>query len=140
MSRYVVDASVAVKWFLPEIHTDAAVKWMARDAAFLAPDLIYAEFGNVLWKRARSGELKRSEARAIARAFRLVPVEVHPCEALMEPALEIACELGRSLYDSLYLAVAILRDCPLVTADRGLYNAIRGTGIADSVRWVEETP
>ncbi len=117
-----------MKWFLPEIHTDAAVKWMARDAAFLAPDLIYAEFGNVLWKRARSGELKRSEARAIARAFRLVPVEVHPCEALMEPALEIACELGRSLYDSLYLAVAILRDC------------IRGTGIADSVRWVEETP
>jgi predicted nucleic acid-binding protein len=58
----------------------------------------------------------------------------------MEPALEIACELGRSLYDSLYLAVAILRDCPLVTADRGLCDAIRGTGIADSVRWVEETP
>ena len=55
MNRCVIDASVAVKWFLPEIHTDAAEKWMARDAAFLAPDLIYAEFGNVLWKRARSG-------------------------------------------------------------------------------------
>jgi predicted nucleic acid-binding protein len=140
LNRYVVDASVAVKWFLPEIHTDAAEKWMARDAAFLAPDLIYAEFDNVLWKRARSGELKRSEARDIARAFRLVPVEVHPCEALMEPALEIACELGRSLYDSLYLTVAILWDCQLVTADRGLCDAIRGTGIADSVLWVEETP
>jgi predicted nucleic acid-binding protein len=140
LSRCVVDASVAVKWYLPEIHADAAARWLARDAAFLAPDLIYAEFGNVLWKRARSGELSRSEARAIARAFRLVPVEVHPCEALMEPALEIACALGRSLYDCLYLAVAVLRDCPLVTADRGLYDAIRGTGIADSVRWVEETP
>jgi hypothetical protein len=30
-----------------------------------------------------------------------------------------------------------LRFHPLETADRGLYDAIRGTGIADSVRWVE---
>lgn len=43
------------------------------------------------------------------------------------------------MYGSLSLAVAILRDCPLVTADRGLYDAIRGTEIADSVRRVEET-
>src|SRR4030067_312400 len=111
--------------------------WVRPDPAFLAPDLIYAEFGNVLWERVRLKELTRSEARDIARAFRLVPVEVHPCEALMEPALEIACALGRSLYDCLYLAVAVLRDCPLVTGDRGLYDALRGTGIAGRVRGVE---
>ena len=104
-----------------------------------AGDLIYAEFGNVPWKRVRSKDPTRSEARAIARAFRLVPVEVHPSEALREAALKIACALGRSLCDCLYLSVAVLRDCPLVTADRGLYDAIRGTGIAGSVRWVEET-
>jgi len=124
LSRFVVDASVAVKWYLPEIHADAAARWLARDAAFLAPDLIYAEFGNVLWKRVRSKELARSEARDIARAFRLVPVEVLPCEALLTPALEIACVLGRSLYDCLYLALALDRQCDLITADEEFFLAV----------------
>ena len=38
LSRCAFDASVAVKWYLPENHPDAAARWLARDAAFLAPE------------------------------------------------------------------------------------------------------
>ena len=50
MSRVVVDASVAVKWFLPEIHSGAALRYLDDDCERLAPDLLYVEFGNVIWK------------------------------------------------------------------------------------------
>ena len=53
MSLFVVDASVAIKWFLPEIHSDAALPLLAHKHLLHAPDLIFSEFGNVLWKRVR---------------------------------------------------------------------------------------
>jgi predicted nucleic acid-binding protein len=55
----VVDASVAVKWFLPEIHWEAA--WRLRDSqiALQVPAFFELEFGNVLCKKVRRGELSR---------------------------------------------------------------------------------
>ena len=40
MSRVVVDASVAVKWFLPEIHSEAALRYLDGDYERVAPDLL----------------------------------------------------------------------------------------------------
>ena len=48
MSLFVVDASVAIKWFFPEIHGDAALRLLEGEHRLHAPDLIYSEFGNVL--------------------------------------------------------------------------------------------
>src|SRR5205085_3717193 len=39
-------------------------------------------------------------------------------------ALDLAMRFGRSVYDSMYLAVAVLRHCPVVTADRRLHDAL----------------
>ncbi|MEK6604283.1 MAG: type II toxin-antitoxin system VapC family toxin, partial [Nitrospirota bacterium] len=57
MTRLVVDASVAVKWLVPEIHADAARRILSPNNELLAPDLIWAEVGNVIWKKWRCGEV-----------------------------------------------------------------------------------
>ncbi len=56
MSRYVLDASVAIKWFVPKIYSNAARQLLASDHSFLVPDFFFAEVGNVLWKRVRRGD------------------------------------------------------------------------------------
>lgn len=139
MSALVVDASVAVKWLVPEIHSAAAVQVLARASALLAPDLIWAELGNVLWKKRRRGELTADVARNMLRDFRRFPFTVHAAESLMEEAFNIADGFGRSVYDSLYLALALREGCPLVTADRRFYEAMEGGPLGSSLRWVEDS-
>jgi predicted nucleic acid-binding protein len=42
------------------------------------------------------------------------------------------------VYDSLYLALAELRTCRLVTADRTLINALKHGALAPRLCWVED--
>jgi predicted nucleic acid-binding protein len=65
-----------------------------------------------------------------------LPLIVTPSSQLLESALEIAIETGRSVYDSLYLALAVAHKCPMITADKRLVNALsRGplSGVARSL-------
>lgn len=138
MSRFVVDASVAVKWFLPEVHSDAALRLLGGDHDLLVPDLLLAEVGNVLWKRVRRREATREEAGATLEALLSLPLQVHSSRTLMPLALDIAHHTQRSVYDSLYVAVCLLRECPIVTADRRLHDALKKSLLARHVLWVED--
>lgn len=91
MKRVVVDASVAVKWFLPEIHGEAAARLLEGRHVLLAPDLLFPEVGNVLWKRVSRGELSEEDAVAVLEALDAVSIELFPSRLLMQLALEIAC-------------------------------------------------
>ena len=124
MTYLVVDASVAVKWFLREVHAEAAMRILDPNHELIAPDLIWAEFGNVLWKRRRRGEITLATARAILLDFKRYPIATMPVAPLIEAALEIADGLRQSVYDSLYLALAERRECRLVTADRRFRDAV----------------
>jgi hypothetical protein len=64
------------------------------------------------------------------------PVAVFPSRLVLEGALEIALETGRSVYDSVYVALAVALECPLVTADERLVNALAGGPLASHVLWV----
>ena len=138
MRRIVVDASVVVKWLLPEIHSEAARRLLADDLQLWAPDLVWAEIGSVLWKRWRRGELPADVVAALLRDFRRLPLDVHPSEPLLQAAWEVAHALDRSFYDSLYLALAATLECPLVTADPKLWNALQGGLTRASLVWVED--
>jgi predicted nucleic acid-binding protein len=48
VSRFVIDASVAVKWVLAEPDSVQALALRQHDLA--APELLVAECANVLWK------------------------------------------------------------------------------------------
>lgn len=137
--KFVVDASVAIKWFIPEVHSAAAERLLSDSRAdFLAPDLILPEFGNILWKKERRNEITQSEALEILAGLETVGLDVHPSRSLVVSAFEIASRLDRSVYDCLYLALAIAQNCPLITADRKFHSAIAGTMFDDHIRWVEE--
>ncbi len=102
--RLVVDASVAAKWVLKEPDSDAARR-IADRAELLAPDLLWAELGNVLWRRQRLGELSPTDARDMLFTLRAVPVRTHALFPLLPLALEIAVTIGHSIYDCIYLAL-----------------------------------
>lgn len=138
MKKFVVDASVAIKWFVPEIHSEAASYLVDPQIALCAPDLIVSEFGNTLWKKVRRGELLREEAHEILSAFAALPIEIYPAGMVVSSAFRIATELDRSVYDSLYLAIAIAQQCALITADRKFHAALAASPWGDHVRWVED--
>lgn len=137
--RLVVDASVVIKWHVPEIHGPAALRLLDDRAPELhVPDLVYPEVGNILWKKLRRDELDEGQARRVAHLVAIAPLEAHPAGPLMEAALEIAIVTGRTVYDSLYMALAARLQCPMVTADKKLFNATRDGPMAPLVGWIEE--
>ena len=140
MRRFVVDASVAMKWFVPEVHHEAARRLLREGFELLSPDLVRAEVGNVLWKKWRRGELSAGEAVAILRDFGRFPLRIRTSEPLMKGAWTVAERFGRSFYDGLYVALAVETESSLVTADSRLYNALRDDALADNLLWVEEAP
>ncbi len=140
MSDLVVDASVAVKWLVPERHADAAIRVLSPDYSLLAPDLIWAEVGNTLWKKWRRGEIREEEASRLLSDFRRFPLRIYASHALLDLAWNVATRYGRSFYDSLYLALADHTGCQLVTADRTFYRHLERSGLRRRLVWIEDLP
>jgi antitoxin FitA len=51
MTPNVVDASVVIKWFVDEVHAEAARRLPEDQYELFAPDLLWLEYGNILWKK-----------------------------------------------------------------------------------------
>ena len=135
--RTVVDASVALKWYFPELGSDQAKRVLAEaidgERELLAPDLILIEFANVLWKKVQRDECDRGEAEEILDAFGTDAPRLVASVPLVPRALELALRLGEVVYDCVYLAAAIEEEASLVTADARLARCAR-TVLADVER------
>ena len=131
MSKLVVDSSVALKWFVDEVDDQKARRLLADSVigslSLLAPALIYTEVANILWKKHRQGVLTANQARQKMAELQSVHLAISTDAALLDDALRLAMQHHRSVYDSLYLALSLREDCPFVTADEKLVNAIRNT-------------
>ena len=136
MTLYVVDANVVAKWFVPEPLSEEAVRLLGDEHELASPDLLWPELGSVLWKKSRAGQLTGGEAAGIVRALDRCPITVFPSRLVLEGALEIALSTGRSVYDAVYLALAVALECRLVTADERLVNALAGGPLAAHLTWV----
>jgi predicted nucleic acid-binding protein len=123
----VVDASVAVKWFVEEPGTSAARDQLTAGPRLIAPDLVIAEVCNALWSRVRGGGIDKAQALTavdlVARYFE----ELTPAAGLRERAFAMALELGHPVYDCFYLALAESRGTQLVTADGRLLARLQGS-------------
>ena len=136
MSLYVVDANVVAKWFVPEPLSDEAVRLLDDEHELASPDLLWPEVGNVVWKKSRAGQITPQEASRIIAALDTCPLTAFPSRLVLGGALEIAIGTGRSVYDSVYLALAVALKCPLATADERLANALGGSPLARHVAWI----
>ncbi len=128
MADLVVDSSVAVKWFLPEPYSAEARRILGeyqRGAlSFIAPDLINAEDGNIVWKKHTLQGLDAADAQAVLSSFRALQLTFIPTADLLGDAYELAVKYRRTVYDALYLAASTRAACPFVTADERLANAV----------------
>jgi predicted nucleic acid-binding protein len=140
MSRFVVDASVGVKWYLPEVHDAHAKRLLIDNHELLAPDLIFPEVGNIFWKRIRAGQMVEVEAQAALDSFCQLAIKITPTVSLISSALAVASRTQRTVYDSLYLALAIWEKTVVVTADEKFYNAVQATPLASYILWIENIP
>ena len=129
----VVDANVAVKWFIPEPLSREA-RGLLDSVPLLGPDILAAEFGNVMLKKVARGEVEDEAAgRAVRRVTEIV--ELVSSDAVLEQAWQISRRYGRTFYDAIYVALAVSRGHILITGDEHLINAL-GAGFSDSVVWL----
>ena len=123
----VVDASVAVKWFLPENLTEAADRLLTGGYALSAPDLVLVEVANTLWKKVRLGEMDESDADEALASLSAGTIELQSTAPLVPRALKIAHDTGHPVYDCVYLAAAEAKKAVVVTADRRFYETVNAT-------------
>jgi predicted nucleic acid-binding protein len=126
VNSVVIDASIAIKWVIEEEGTAQSLLLRER-ATLAAPELMIPECANILWKKVRLNELSTDEALLAARRLQAASIELVPTRSLLEAATRIAIALDHPAYDALYVALAIERDCPFVTADERLVRKLDTT-------------
>lgn len=133
MIRFVLDASVAAKWFLPSINeplSEEALELLQRQVTgelqFVIPDLFWSELANILWKAVWQGRLTRTVAEDAMAAVLQQNLRTVPSRELVMDALALANDFRRTVYDCVYVVTAIAQKAILVTADERLANALGG--------------
>ena len=134
----VVDASVVVKWFIEEPGSDRAADLLdqarAGHLALHAPELCVSEVANTIWKLVTHRlVLGRPEGHAVVHALGQLPLVSARTAHLIRRAYAVAVETGLTVYDALYITLAELQKCEMVTADRRLVGKIEGTAWKERV-------
>ncbi len=93
-----------------------------------------------MWKKWRRREIEADVARRIIEDFRWFPLEVRSSDTLLASAWTIAEEFHRTMYDSLYLALAENKGYRLVTADHRFYNSLKDSQLGPMLLRVEDLP
>jgi len=99
-------------------------RYVDAEVEFIVPDVFWAEVGNVLWKGTRQRRWRQADAEAVAADMRARDFATVSSLILMPEALRIAFAYDRSIYDSLYVALAVQSKTELITADERLANAL----------------
>jgi predicted nucleic acid-binding protein len=113
----VIDASVAVKWVLPEDGADRAAALRKQDQQMIAPTLIAAEIGSAMRKHVAAKNISEAEAMSALKLATRIVDRLVPLPELSERALQLSIVLQHPIYDCFYLALAEREDAALVTAD-----------------------
>jgi predicted nucleic acid-binding protein len=133
VSDFIVDASVALKWFVAETDSLVADELSAGNHRLFAPRLILTEVANALGRKAMAGFMSAAEACAYFRSLPHYFDGVLAVDELVEPALENACALRHPSYDLIYLEAARRLAAQLITADRRFTAKIAGSDLARHV-------
>ncbi len=129
---WVVDASIAVKWVIPEVLSDRADRVRDGDEDVLAPDLLLVEVANALWRKTAAREITAREADDAFDLVRASGIDLRPTGPLVPRAMDVARRLGHPVSDCVYLALAERERAALVTADHRLLRrlATRKLGVS----------
>jgi len=138
LSLYIVDASVAAKWFIEEPFAEAALKLAAGSHQLHVPDFFRLEMDSLFCKWIRHGLITEADASNLRSVLRQIPLRQHPFESLQDSAFAIANQTRRSIYDCLYLALAVSLGGRMVTADRRFYRGLAPGPLSNHIAWIGE--
>ncbi|MDO9709153.1 type II toxin-antitoxin system VapC family toxin [Paracraurococcus lichenis] len=116
----VVDASCAVKWFVPEAGSDLAERLLDPAWSLIAPDLLAVETMNALLRKQRRGEVTEAVPAQALGHLQSLGIAVMAHEPLLREAIGLSLRHRHGIYDCLYLTVARRRGAALATFDRRL--------------------
>ena len=137
MKRIVIDASVALKWyFADEEYGQKALgildKYVSKEIDILAPSLLEYELINGLLIAKKRGRIKEEKILMAADGFTSLELNLRNISFFYPKVIEYCSQFNSSAYDSSCLALADEERVPFITADRGLYTAVK-----KDLKWVE---
>jgi len=128
MTRFVLDAAAMLRLFLedgpmPEGLLEAIGRAESGESLFIVPELFWVETAQVLHRRRKIGQLDSKELKRMWKDMQGLPAQSVRHAPYITPALEFAESHVLSVYDALYLAVAVDFQIPLLSADKKLHHA-----------------
>jgi predicted nucleic acid-binding protein len=132
--KYVLDASVALKWVLPEFDSPQAHQVRAAFQSgvhdLISPDIFPVEIAHALTRAERQQRISVGDSLVLlADILSSCPV-LHDGLPLLDRAAELSSHLRIGVYDCLYVALAEQEACELVTADDRLIRSIGAPCVA----------
>jgi predicted nucleic acid-binding protein len=129
VKRYVVDASVVVKWFIEEDGSERAenirVAFIKKEVELICPSLLQFEVLNAL---KYSGLFTKAELLVAAESIENYPFTRQVIKGDVQAKMvEVAVDHDLSMYDAAYVSLAISEKEPLVTADEKLQKKLPAT-------------
>ncbi len=134
MNIPVIDACVAIKWFIPEPGYQNAFEIIQSYSEFLAPELFLIEIDAILTKKVRKREIEVSEAHILFDEVRKLPFKLIHYGQIAKLSFELSATLPITLYDACYLSVALQFNEEVFTADHRFYRGISETPFKDYVK------
>jgi predicted nucleic acid-binding protein len=141
LKQVVIDASVVLKWYLPdEEHGRKALhlldKYISNEIDFVAPSLLEYEVINGLIIAQRRGRVKEEKLLTAIDGFLNLDIKLKNISNIYTRVLHY-CEIySCSVYDASYLAVAEKEGISMITADERLYNMVKKD--LKWARWIED--
>ena len=133
MTTFVLDASAWLRLFLSDGPAVPGLEQAAQEveigtASFVAPELIVVEAGHALLRKVRRKQIRQVDWPDLWQDLRRVPIDLLSADPHIDEALALALRHNLSVYDALYLAVALHVGAKLFTADEQLAKAARAAG------------
>ena len=141
---YVIDTSVAVKWYIPEAHSAEAKAYIGTGVDRHAPDYLLAEAASVVLKRVRSRDLKLrltfDEGQMVIAASKASPIQFHETRPLIDPAFALAQRSGRLSTTACSWPWLFGSAASLSPPTRSYSRRSTPADTQRRVRWVEDAP
>ncbi|MBO1346395.1 MAG: type II toxin-antitoxin system VapC family toxin [Hormoscilla sp. GUM202] len=132
MATYVVDTSVVIQRFIIEQYTPEVrvlLERMHQGDLLYIPEFCLIECVNVFWKNVRFQGLPQTDAEQFIDELLALPFQIVPVKDLLLQALQIGLNRQLAVYDSLYIALALNLDGPLITVDDRQADAAAQNGV-----------
>jgi predicted nucleic acid-binding protein len=129
---YVVDTSVVIQRFIAEAYTPnvrVLFSQLSQGIDLVVPEFCLLECTNVFWRQVRFQGMSQTDAEQFIDQLGQIPFEIVPAPTLMSQALQIGLSKQLAIYDSIYIALALNRQCSLITVDERQVKAAITTGV-----------